>query len=130
MHVWKYVYTLTSGTTKDLTVPIAGQYMPTHASKSKNPIMTARTESKKRGIASAIMPTKKTYFKSFSGDVRSTQSLKADAPPMQHTIMVAKMKPNGGLSSMTFDRVGVQLKTKMYMEPSKSETHTPTARQK
>ena len=40
---------------------------------------------------------------------------------------VAKMRPNGGAEEVDDERAGVQLKTKMYMEPSKSETTAPTS---
>ena len=93
-------------------------------SKSKNAARTTGVDLEKIGTASAAAAATKTPLRMEAAAVRRERREKREEPPMHATMKVAKMKPKGGLLSDAVNE-GVQLKTKMYIEPSKRETTAP-----
>jgi len=52
---------------------------------------------------------------------------KSEEPPMHAIMKMEKMRPNGGVVFEPAESAGVQLKTKMYIDPSKSEITAPAS---
>jgi hypothetical protein len=53
---------------------------------------------------------------------------KREDPPIHAIMKAAKMRPKGGGAEELEESAGVQLKTKMYMDPSKREMMPPAMR--
>ena len=68
---------------------------------------------------------RKTTVRMRSEGMRAERMEKREEPPMQATMKAAKMRPKGGAESVGVISAGVQLKTKIYIEPSKREMTPP-----
>ena len=110
-------------------VPMIGKYIPTHISKKS--ILTKEIDSLNPKPTIAIPTDAKANRTTARRSIGyfSTRILKSEDPAIQETIKVEKINPNGSSVSPAKDLSnGVQQKTKMYMDPSKSDEIIPHRR--